>query len=193
MSRIPSTMNKVLNDSNIRRSLIQKLIRQANPPKAVIEELHVHNGHAIADVVTLHREAHCYEIKGETDKINRITVQGSYYDLSFRRITLVTTKNHLSKAIKLAPPHWGIMQAFHDEDKVLFKHHRAAKNNPLFDKEIAALTLWKSEMLSIIDGKVNKRDPRSRLANMISLQKKKAQLSSQISDALLNRHQLTNA
>lgn len=185
-------MSGALNDPNIRKYLIRKLANQACPPKAIIEELHVHNGNAIADVVTLHREAHCYEIKGQNDKINRVCSQGAYYDTCFRKITLVTTQNHLSKAFKITPAHWGIVLASyadHSCKKIIFKHHRAAHNNPFFDKKIAALTLWKSEMLSIIEGKVNKRDPRERLANMISNQKKKAELSNQISDALYSRYQ----
>ncbi len=77
-----------LNDARIREALLRKLAKQKVRPRAVLEELHVHNGNAIADVVTLHAEAHCYEIKGATDRIERITVQGAYYTAAFRRITL---------------------------------------------------------------------------------------------------------
>ena len=57
-----------LNDSEIRRSLIQKLNNQAKQPKAILEELRVHNGNAIADVVAIHNNAHCYEIKAMETK-----------------------------------------------------------------------------------------------------------------------------
>ena len=90
-----------LNDTNIREALLRKLGRQTRRPRAVLQELHVHNGRAIADVVTLHSEAHCYEIKGATDRIARITVQGKYYNAVFRRITLVTTECNLRRALKL--------------------------------------------------------------------------------------------
>ncbi|MGI8431207.1 MAG: sce7726 family protein, partial [Chthoniobacterales bacterium] len=63
-----------LNDALIRGALLLELAQQQTRPRAVIEELHVHNGRAIADVVTLHSEAHCYEIKGATDRIERIAV-----------------------------------------------------------------------------------------------------------------------
>ena len=49
-----------LNDVSIRKSLILKLKNQAVRPKAIIEELRVHNGKAIADVVALYAEAHCF-------------------------------------------------------------------------------------------------------------------------------------
>ena len=76
-----------LNDVSIRKSLILKLKNQAVRPKAIIEELRVHNGKAIADVVALYAEAHCFEIKGDGDKIERILKQGKYYNLSFRTLT----------------------------------------------------------------------------------------------------------
>ncbi|MHA3775625.1 hypothetical protein ACXR0O_29270 [Verrucomicrobiota bacterium sgz303538] len=38
-----------LNDARIREALLRKLARQKTPPRAVLEELHVHNGNAIAD------------------------------------------------------------------------------------------------------------------------------------------------
>src|SRR5260221_7203730 len=111
-----------LNDSSIRAALLRKLARQRVRPRAIIEELNVHNGRAIADVVTLHAEAHCYEIKGATDRIERITMQGTYYNAAFRRITLVTTECHLRRARKLAPWFWGIMVAIDDGDEVRFRH-----------------------------------------------------------------------
>ena len=74
-----------LNDASIRGALIDRLMKLNNAPRAVLEELHVHNGRAIADVVALHTEAHCYEIKGSTDKVERVQSQGNYYNKVFRR------------------------------------------------------------------------------------------------------------
>jgi len=115
-----------LNDASIRKALLLKLERQRIRPRAVLQELHVHNGKAIADVVTLHSEAHCYEIKGATDRIERITAQGVYYNVAFRRITLVTTECNLRQALRLAPRFWGILVATADGEAVRFRHVRAA-------------------------------------------------------------------
>ena len=107
-----------LNDVSIRKSLILKLKNQAVRPKAIIEELRVHNGKAIADVVALYAEAHCFEIKGDGDKIERMLKQGKYYNLSFRKITVITTLKHLKKALSLAPTYWGIMIAEEQADEI---------------------------------------------------------------------------
>lgn len=176
-----------LNDARIREALLRKLARQKSRPRAVIEELHVHNGSAIADVVTLHAEAHCYEIKGATDRIERIMVQGTYYNAAFRRITLVTTEGNLRRALRLAPRFWGIMVAVDDGDVVRFRHVRAAKLNPKFEKQSAAMTLWKSEMLELVPDPGAERKPRRILAELIAETRRELELSMSICDLLIGR------
>lgn len=178
-----------LNDAVIREALLHKLERQKSRPRAVLQELHVHNGKAIADVVTLHSEAHCYEIKGATDRIERITVQGAYYNAVFRRITLVTTECNLQRALKLAPRFWGIMVAIADGEAVRFRHVRAARLNPNFEKQSATMTLWKCEMLELLSEPGAERKPRRLLAQLIADTRRDLELSMSICDLLLGRRQ----
>jgi len=176
-----------LNDTSIREALLLKLERQKSRPRAVLQELHVHNGKAIADVVTLHSEAHCYEIKGATDRIERIRAQGVYYNAAFRRITLVTTECNLQRALALAPRFWGVMVAIADGEAVRFRHVRAARLNPDFEKQSATMTLWKSEMLELVPESGTERMPRRRLAKLIAETRRELQLSMSICDQLLSR------
>jgi hypothetical protein len=181
--------NMDLNDATIREALLRKLERQKSRPRAVLQELHVHNGKAIADIVTLHSEAHCYEIKGATDRIERITAQGTYYNAVFRRITLVTTECNLQRAVRLAPRFWGIIVAMADGEAVRFRHVRAAKLNPNFEKQSAAMTLWKSEMLELVSEVGAERKPRRLLAQLIAETRREVELSMSICDLLLGRRQ----
>ena len=178
----------ILNDYGIRQALIQNLTSLKPKPRAVLEELRVHNGNAIADVVALFEEAHCYEIKGSTDKIERIAVQSTYYNTAFRRITLVTTEGNLKRAMRITPRFWGIMIASDDAEEITFRHMRGAKQNPGFTKELALMTLWKSEMLELLQRQECQRKPRNVLAQLISATKRKAELSSHICEILLGRH-----
>ena len=178
-----------LNDSSIREALLRRLARQKTRPRAVLEELHVHNGSAIADVVTLHSEAHCYEIKGATDRIERIAVQGTYYNTAFRRITLVTTECKLRRALKLAPQFWGIMVAVEDGNAIRFRHSRAAQLNPHFERQSAAMTLWKSEMLELVSEAGAARKPRRQLAQLIAGTRCDLEVSMSICDLLLGRRE----
>lgn len=138
-----------LTDKEIRKALIVQLGRRAKPPHATLEEVHVCNGNAIADVVAVYKTMHCYEIKGETDSINRIVRQSQFYDQAFPLITLVTTVNHLKRAELIVPKHWGIVVAnLTPTDSVAFKHIRGATRNPSYLPEIALLSLWRSELIN---------------------------------------------
>lgn len=176
-------------DLDIRASLIEKLQSMPTKPKAIIEELRVHNGNAIADVVALYKEAHCFEIKGDGDKIERIVAQGRFYDFSFRKITLVTTNRHLEKAERLAPSYWGLMVASEANSRVIVRYERPAQINPNFHKNLALLTLWKAEMLELLESqKSHKTKKREFLAALISANKRKIELSNNICSTLLQRY-----
>jgi hypothetical protein len=179
-----------LDDKTIRKFLIARLAALSNKPKAVIEELRVHNGNAIADVVAIHKYAHCYEIKGDTDSVRRILVQCQYYDLAFRRITLVTTDRHLNNALSLAPSHWGIMAATESKSGVAIRYIRRATRNPLYNTRIALLTLWKSELLEValpISPKKLDKYSRAQLSDFIALNVGQEMLCEQIGDRLVHR------
>lgn len=182
----------MLGDKIIRAALKEKLSRGSPIPRAIAEELRIHNGNAIADVVAIYQEAHCYEIKGDADKIERVLLQGKHYDLAFRKVTLVTTRRHLKKSFTYAPEHWGILEANYSEQKkaVTFKHIRAAQKNPYFNKHIALLTLWRNEMLDVLSSlKIHniKKENRSQLTDIIAKEVGKKELSEIISTKLISR------
>lgn len=180
----------MLNDKKIRQSLISRLNQQSIRPKVILEELRVHNGNAIADVVTVHSFAHCYEIKGETDSIYRITRQSQFYDLAFKKVTLVTTEKQLETALKVAPPHWGIMCAKDKKESVVIAHIRKAIPSPIYDKKIALLTLWKSELVELAEivpiQKAEKLN-RLQLSEALSIALSEKSISESIGDKLLSR------
>ncbi|EPN4987716.1 sce7726 family protein [Vibrio alginolyticus] len=179
-----------LNDADIRPKLIDFLKAKAVKPRRVLEELHVHRGNAIADVVTIHNEAHCYEIKGDKDKIERINQQGKYFNKAFSKITLVTTERKLKEAVDKIPPFWGIIVAYISGSEVKFRHVRRTEFNPLFEKEIALATLWKSELNYLnqemelnISRTINKRDFASELSEKMN----KIQICRSIANSLAVR------
>ncbi|MGX5218288.1 sce7726 family protein [Pseudomonas segetis] len=181
----------VLSDLNIRSALLSRLENSSRPPRAILEELRVSDGNAIADVVTIHNEAHCYEIKGDADKVERIVDQGQYYDLAFNKVTLITTKRHVNKAYKIAPIHWGITEVREAKNgKLIFKPIRPAQKNPNFDKKTALLTLWRNELVSIaahLEGKFSSKSNREMLSELISGSLSKKKLSLSISETLVLR------
>jgi S-adenosylmethionine:diacylglycerol 3-amino-3-carboxypropyl transferase len=184
-----------LTDKQLRAALLMRLKAQNVVPRAILEEVRVHNGNAIADVVSIHTRPHCYEIKGETDEIRRIVKQGEFYDRAFQRITLVTTKNHLAAAERIAPSHWGVMVASTRANHELpaLRYIRKSTDSPLFDKQVALLTLWKSELLSLCVDEVSHLAKLNRLGLTKHLAQEHAacNISSWIGEKLVNRH-ITN-
>jgi hypothetical protein len=149
----------LLNDKNIRIALRNHLYNRKYPPIHLLEEVRIHNGNAIADLVAINKRTHCYEIKGETDKISRLTFQGIYYNSTFNKITLVTTRNHLKKATKEIPLYWGILIIEGENDKIKFSYHRKTRNNPYLIKDKILLSLWKEE-LQFIYKYIENKNPR---------------------------------
>lgn len=179
-----------LTDKVIRASLIDLLKNLPTPPRGILEEVRVHNGNAVADVVAVHRSAHCYEIKGETDAISRLVRQGTYYDQAFQRITLVTTKNHLNHAVRIAPHHWGIIIAEHSgRPHPKLRSFRKSAESPLFDKRVALLTLWKKELLTISPDPIDKADKLSRhsLTELIAEKITDSRVGELIGEMLIDR------
>lgn len=183
-------MKIVLNDPTIREKLKSYLESLPVKPRAIVDELHVHRGNAIADVVAVYKEAHCFEIKGETDNVNRLLTQGKFYDLVFKKISLVTTENHLKKSLDVTPEHWGILIAYKDNGAVKLRHHRKATSNPHFVKEVALLTLWKQEMLDVSNNndielpkRINKQELVTEIASNLTLKK----VNTEIANSLFNR------
>ncbi|WP_336730743.1 MULTISPECIES: sce7726 family protein [Erwiniaceae] len=187
----------MLNDNNIRVRLIDFLTAKRPAPLSIIEELHIENGRAIADVVAIHNNLHCYEIKGESDSIKRIKTQANFYNKSFSKVTLVTTKNHLSWAKKNSPSFWGILLVEHtSNDSISFKYIRKTNNNPYFSKEISLMMLWKEELINIAsDIKIKTRSSytRSELANLISCSLSKEKILEVIRITILTRKSLRKA
>ncbi|MDP3672683.1 MAG: sce7726 family protein [Telluria sp.] len=180
----------LLGDKEIRQSLKLRLAQASRAPRAVIDELRVHNGNAIADVVAIHSYAHCYEIKSDKDSLDRIAKQAQFYDLVFRKVTLVTTAKHFDRVDGVVPVHWGIMLARLDQGKVVFSHARAAGVSAQFDKQLALLTLWKSELAMLAEpiaesslAKLSRKTLAGFLADKLSV----GQISKDIGEQLLNR------
>jgi hypothetical protein len=79
------------------------------------------------------------------------------------------------------------MVALGDGEAVRFRHVRAAKLNPNFEKQSAAMTLWKSEMLELVSEAGAERKPRRLLAQLIAETRRDLELSMSICDLLLGR------
>lgn len=145
-----------LNDKAIRSALKLKLLMAKNKPKAILDELGVENGRAIADLVAIYKFSHCYEIKSDLDTLNRLERQLDFYNRNFQKITLVVTEKYSQKCLSVIPEFWGVIVAKRDGSDVIFKQLRKAKFNKLVDGVALLKGLWRSELSEIYEDRFNK-------------------------------------
>lgn len=180
----------ILNDEHIRKAL-RKYVSRMTKPKRIIEELRVHNGNAIADLVCINTYAHCYEIKGETDNLHKISSQGDFFQKTFQKITLVTTENHLNSATRILPNNWGLLLAYKQKGSVKFRYIRKHIDNRKFEPHLALSALWKEE-LQLEFEKIYQMPPkrsltREELINKLIMKLSAKNTQKTITQALLNR------
>lgn len=180
----------MLKDAEIRNALVQHLNTRFPRPARVMQELHVHNGNAIADVVAFYKQMHCYEIKGETDSIQRILKQAEVFSHSFPKLTLVLTSKHVCWALRNLPEYWGIMVALEKGDRVVFRYERKASNNPDFVTDKALMMLWRQELLDVSEKMgiaLKKSGNRNDFAKALGSTVNKNDALAQIQSSILNR------
>ncbi|EHZ2901705.1 sce7726 family protein [Vibrio vulnificus] len=141
----------MLNDKKIRDALINRLLNRKLSRNNIFEEIAVKRGLGIADVVANFKTPHCYEIKSDVDSLTRLKAQSEYFSDAFKKVTLVTTKRHLTKAELIVPEWWGITIAEQKKDKVTLKSHRKSGLNPKNTTTDLLSMLWNNELKSALN------------------------------------------
>lgn len=143
----------MLNDKKIREALINRLINKKLAKTDIFEEIAVKRGLGIADVLANFKTPHCYEIKSDVDSLTRLKSQSVYFSEVFKKVTLITTKKHVSKAEVIIPDWWGILIAEEKCEKVTLKLHRKSKINPTNTTVNLLSMLWNGELRAALSAK----------------------------------------
>lgn len=182
-----------LNDVDIRPALISWLSQKNIQPISILSELTIADGRARPDIIALYKFTHCFEIKGDNDRIERVVKQASYYHTTFKKNTLITTQKHLDKALKILPEFWGIILVSPLHDRIIFKYIRKASYNKKYNIKMAAKILWKIELQSLLQKKhihYNSRYTRIHLISLIEKNYISSEFDQYICKILLERKSL---
>lgn len=140
-----------MNDFVIRKALMDFLIKTKNDPNTIlVSEMGLSEGKAIIDVASINGIMCGYEIKSDVDSLYRLENQISTYKSYFQKITIVTTKTHLTKIRKNYPSWLGIMLAYEENGTVLVKQLRQARYNRQTDKQEMTSLLWRDEVRTLL-------------------------------------------
>lgn len=161
-----------MRDIDVRIALIGDVCANfaGDPGTLVLEELNV--GDSRIDLAVINGALHGYEIKSESDTLQRLTPQVESYNSIFDQMTLVVGRRHLDAVISQVPCWWGIMEATQRKDgRVTLREIRATCLNPSQDPVSIAWLLWSNEARSALEtigcSRI-KSKTRSQLAEMLA-------------------------
>jgi hypothetical protein len=143
-----------MKDRDVRRAVLGHLTRKHRHDAStrVVEEMGIWAGTVRIDVAVINGELSGYEIKSDSDTLERLPAQATLYSRVFDTVTLVVGTRHAAKAAGLVPGWWTIMHATADErGDVSIQTVRGGTQNPEPDAFLVAGLLWKEEALSILD------------------------------------------
>lgn len=136
-------------DSEIREMLHQELLEKRSETGLIVHELGLCAGQAIADVVWIEKDYHCFEIKSESDTLVRLKNQIQFYEKVFDTITMVVANKHVEHVKEMVPAHWGIYVATEEG----FVIDREATKNPNQEAYEFVQFLWREEATTFLKEK----------------------------------------
>jgi hypothetical protein len=121
----------------------------------VVDEFAVSLGEARMDITVINGSLHGYEIKSDSDTLNRLPNQIEIYSRTFDYLTIIAGKKHLTNVLERVPDNWGIIVASHykNKDGIKLSVIRKPKKNLNVDKLSLAQLLWKDEIIDILHNK----------------------------------------
>jgi hypothetical protein len=105
---------------------------------------------ARADVAVINGVLHAYEIKSDSDSLDRLPSQIDAYQGVFEYVTLVCGRRLLERARTAIPDWWGLQRAEFKDGSISIRELRAPKPNPNQSPLAVAKMLWKTEALVVL-------------------------------------------
>lgn len=142
-----------MNDLQIRKFLktgpLKKYMNDSN--SLVLDEFNISLGLVRADIAIVNGVLHGIEIKSEKDTLKRLDHQLKEYNKFFEYITIVSCEKFREKIIEIAPSNYGILIAKNINNEIVFEQLRKATKNKNVNKLCLVQSLWKNELIEIIE------------------------------------------
>lgn len=140
-------------DIDIRNVLHRELEQEfsRDPDTLILDELGLCQGEARVDIAVVNGSIHGYEIKSESDNLERLPNQIDIYSKVLDWVTIITAGRHLDGIYELTPEWWGIQQTQQfDENIINLVSVRDPQPNPKVDAYSLAQLLWRDEALQLL-------------------------------------------
>lgn len=142
-----------MRDLDVRVALNKEIVNlfPRDPDTLVINELGICQGIARVDIAVINGKIHGFEIKSESDTLERLPSQLEVFNRVLETMTIVTGEKHLGKVKKLIPKWWGIIKVSQINNAVCFEQLRKSRKNPGVDPLSLVQLLWHNEAKSILE------------------------------------------
>lgn len=139
---------------DIRNYLHSKVLKEhedMNDAK-IIDELKLCQGEAIIDIAVFNGSINGYEIKSDSDTLERLPKQMEIYNKVFNKMTIVTGDKYIDNIFNIVPEWWGIIKVINGTSKIdNFVVVRENRENKYIDSTALIQLLWKDEILELLD------------------------------------------
>lgn len=143
----------VVRDRDVRQALHRKVLKEhhGDADTLVLDELGLRHGTCRVDIAVVNGYLHGYEIKSDSDTLERLPSQVATYGLVLDRATLVVGERHLDKARPFVPAWWGIkVVTAGPRGGISFETAQPFAQNPTIDPLALAELLWRPEVVEIL-------------------------------------------
>jgi hypothetical protein len=142
-----------MNDPQIREAFHRAFLQEHHnePTTLVVDELGLEHGKCRADIAVINGHLEGYEIKSDTDSLNRLSSQIIKYNAVFDHATIILSDRHFDKVLSMVPKWWGIILVEEGYDDTLgFQFIRLPDKNQNVDDYAVAQLLWRDEVQEIL-------------------------------------------
>jgi hypothetical protein len=185
-----------MRDLDVRKALHKTILQYVpdDPDTLIIDEFGICQGQARVDIAVINGNIHGFEIKSESDNLERLPNQVEFYSKVLETITIVTSEKHLKKVRELVPRWWGIIKVIQNQGSIKLKTTRKCKKNPEIDPHSLVQLVWLDEAKSLlIEHQIlekPKRQTRKYVWDVLARNLDKSILLTCVRDTLKNRESL---
>ena len=144
-----------MRDSDVRAAVRQRLKCKygSDPTTRIVEEMGVWSGSVRIDLAVINGELCGYELKSDSDTLERLPFQADLYSQVFDRVELIVGSRHSDRAAELVPRWWKVTIATMKNGAVNLRPMAGypGRKNPKPDPFLVAQLLWKDEALAILE------------------------------------------
>jgi hypothetical protein len=140
----------VTRDRDIRQALLRDLRKMYNDAEhdLIVEEFGCNT--ARTDIAVINGSLHAFEIKSDSDTLDRLPSQIEAYQGVYEYISLICGNRLITRARLQIPVWWGLQVTEYKNGCLVLKQLRAPKINPKQNALSLAKMLWKNEALSCL-------------------------------------------